>query len=126
MILTIVFCVLLIIAKSDEIMVLFALLMVLDTVTIILFAAKINKKRKEYLQLLQEERNAIVRKGLFKEVYDAYKHDGFEFNLIYDKLVKQSVYSNNWLSFFIRFRFFQSLMTPGRPISAMAKLRRPM
>ena len=107
-------------------MVLFALLMVLDTVTIILFAAKINKKRKEYLQLLQEERNAIVRKGLFKEVYDAYKHDGFEFNLIYDKLVKQSVYSNNWLSFFIRFRFFQSLMTPGRPISAMAKLRRPM
>ena len=75
-------------------MVLFALLMVLDTVTIILFAAKINKKRNEYLRLLQEERNAIVRKGLFKEVYDAYKHDGFEFNLIYDKLLFEEYYNN--------------------------------
>ncbi len=93
-ILTIVFCVLLIIAKSDEIMVLFALFMVLDTVTIIIFAAKINKKRNEYLQLLQEERKAIVRTGLFKEIYDAHRHDGFAFNLIYDKLLFEEYYNN--------------------------------
>lgn len=93
-VLTIVFCVLLMIAKSDEFMLLFGLLIVLDTLTIILFAAKMNRKRNEYLQLLQEERKTIVRKGIFKEVYDAYKHDGFEFNLIYDKLQYIEYYNN--------------------------------
>ena len=32
--------------------------------------------------------------SLFKDVYDAYKHDGFEFNLTYDKLLFQDYHNN--------------------------------
>lgn len=47
-------------------------------VVIFLVTPKITKKRTLYLQQLSEERGSIVRTGLFAEIYDAYKHDGFE------------------------------------------------
>ena len=66
-ILTIVFCVLLIIAKSDEIMVLFALLMVLDTVTIILFAAKINKNEMNICSYSKKREMQLYEKVFSKK-----------------------------------------------------------
>ena len=77
--------VLFVLAKSDECKALFGLFMSLGTATIIFTAPQIAKKRTSYLQQLSDERNKITRTGLFEEVYEAYRHDGFEFNLIYDK-----------------------------------------
>ncbi len=75
-------------------MVLFGLLFVLDTVAIIVLASKIAKKHADYLQSLQDERDAMIRTGLFKEVYDAYRHDEFEFSLTYDKFLFEDYYNN--------------------------------
>lgn len=86
--------VLFILANTDETKALFGLFMAFVTVTIFIIAPKIAKRRSHYLELLHDERNTIVRSGIFKEVYDAYKYDGFEFNLTYDKLLYQE-YCNN-------------------------------
>ena len=83
---TFVFGFLFVFAKSDELKALFGLLMSLSTVSIFFVAPKIGKKRTIYLQQLCEERGSIVRTGLFAEVYDAYRYDGFEFNFTYEKL----------------------------------------
>ena len=83
---TFVFGFLFVFAKSDELKALFGLLMTLSTVSIFFVAPKIGKKRTIYLQQLCEERDSVVRTGLFAEVYDAYRYDGFEFNLTYEKL----------------------------------------
>ena len=73
-------------AKSDELKALFGLLMSLSTVSVFFVAPKIAEKRSAYLQQLCEERDSIIRTGLFAEIYNAYKYDGFEFNLTYEKL----------------------------------------
>ena len=83
---TFVFGFLFVFAKSDELKALFGLLMSLSTVSIFFVAPKIGKKRTIYLQQLCEERDSVVRTRLFAEVYDAYRYDGFEFNLTYEKL----------------------------------------
>lgn len=82
-------------AKSDELKALFGLLMSLSTVSIFFVAPKIAKKRTIYLQQLCEERNSIIRTGLFAEIYNAYKYDGFEFNLTYEKLDFLEYYNNS-------------------------------
>lgn len=91
---TMVFGVLFVFTKSDELKALFGLCMALGTGTIIFTAPQIAKKRTSYLQQLCDERNAIVRTGLFEEVYDAHRHDGFEFNLVYDKLLFEEYHNN--------------------------------
>ncbi len=82
-------------AKSDELKALFGLLMSLSMLSIFFVAPKIAKKRTIYLQQLLEERDSIVRTGLFAEIYDAYRYDGFEFNLIYEKLDFVEYHNNN-------------------------------
>ncbi len=52
------------------------------------------KKREKYFHKLLNERNTVKRTGLFAEIYEEYKHDGFEFNLIYDKLEYQEYFNN--------------------------------
>lgn len=69
-------------------------LILLETILIILVSSAVTKKRNKYLQLIIEERNSIVRTGLFKEIYEEYLHDGFEFNISYDKLLHEE-YCNN-------------------------------
>ncbi|MBQ4101696.1 MAG: hypothetical protein IJC85_02280 [Oscillospiraceae bacterium] len=93
-ILTIASIILFVLVKSDELKLLFSLFLLFDTIAIILVASKINNKRNAFLQLLKEEREGIVRTGLFEEIYNAYKYDGFEFNLIYDKLLFEEYYNN--------------------------------
>ena len=93
--LTIAFVILFLFVKPDELKILFGSLLVLDTVAIIFIVSKITKKRTAYLQLLQDERNTIVRTGLFKKIYDAYNQDGFEFNLTYDKLLFEEYHNNS-------------------------------
>ena len=73
-------------AKSDELKALFGLLMSLCTLSTFFVAPKFAKKRTIYLQQLRKEKDSIVRTGLFAEIYDAYRYDGFEFNLTYEKL----------------------------------------
>lgn len=92
--LTIVLIMIFLFAKTDEWKILFGLLLMIDTVVIIFVASKITNKRTTYLQKLQNERNGIKRTGLFKEVYDAHRHDGFEFSLIYDKLLYEEYHNN--------------------------------
>ena len=46
------------------------------------------------MQQLRGERESVVRVGIFKEIYDEYKHDGFEFNLAFDKLLFSEYYNN--------------------------------
>lgn len=88
------FCVLFLFANSGEFQILFGLLLILGTATIIFVAPQIVQKRESYLQQLCDERNEITRTGLFKDVYEAYKHDEFEFNLFYDKLLYEEYHNN--------------------------------
>ena len=90
----VVFGILFLFAKSDEAKALFGFLLALGTATITFTAPQIVKKRESYLQQLSDERNEIIRTGLFYEVYEAYKYDGFEFNLVYDKLLFEEYHNN--------------------------------
>lgn len=92
--LTVVLGILFVFAKSDELKLLFGLLLSIDTVAIILIASKSANKRTAYLQQLRDERDRIVRTGLFKEVYDAHRHDGFEFNLVHDRWLFGEYHNN--------------------------------
>ncbi len=83
-----------VISKSDGAKLLLIILIVLEIVLIVLVSSYIVKKRNLYLQLLTIERNAIIRTGVFKEIYDEYLHDGFEFNIAFDKL-QHIEYHNN-------------------------------
>lgn len=94
LILSLVFGVLFVFAKSDEFKALFGCLLSLNTVFVIYVCGKLGNKRTRYLQIMREERESIVRIGIFKDAYDAYRHDGFEFNLIFDKLLFEE-YCNN-------------------------------
>ena len=82
-------------AKSDGLRALFGMLLSLSTLPIFFVAPKFAKKRTLYLQQLLEERDSILRTGLFAEIYDAYIHDGFEFNLTYDKLCFVEYHNNS-------------------------------
>ena len=81
LILAFLFVIPLIFAKDDGVKILFGLLLVADTAAIIIICSLIAKKRSTYLQMLFDERNAIIRTGVFKEIYEECRHDGFEFNL---------------------------------------------
>ena len=82
-------------AKSDDLKALFGMLMSLSTVSIFFVAPKFAKKRTIYLQQLCEERGSIARTGLFAEIYDAYRYDGFKFNLTYEKLDVVEYHNNS-------------------------------
>ncbi len=88
------FGVLFLFAKTEDAKALFGMLMSVGILPIFFIAPKIGKKRERYIALLYNEKNAVVRIGIFKEIYDAYLNDGFEFNLVYDKLLFQEYYSN--------------------------------
>lgn len=92
---TFVFGLFFVFANSDELKALFGFLMSLSTLSIFFVAPKIAKKRTIYLQQLCEERDSIVRTGLFAEIYNAYRYDGFEFNLTYEKLDFVEYHNNN-------------------------------
>ena len=92
--LTLILALSLLFAKTDIAWLVICCLLVLDIIIIIIVCSKLSNKRNEYLQLLQKENDSIVREGVFKDVYDAYKHDGFEINLTYDKLLFQEYHNN--------------------------------
>ena len=94
LILAFLFVIPLIFAKDDGVKILFGLLLVADTAAIIIICSLIAKKRSTYLQMLFDERNAIIRTGVFKEIYEEYRHDGFEFNLCFDKLLFEEYHNN--------------------------------
>lgn len=83
---TFVFGLFFVFTKSDERKALFGFVMSLGALSIFFVAPKFAKKRTTYLQQLCEERNSIIRTGLFAEIYNAYRYDGFEFHLTYEKL----------------------------------------
>ena len=82
------------ILNSDGMKILFGCIIYALTFTIIFIAPQIAKKRTIYMQQLRDERESVVRVGIFKEIYAEYKHDGFEFNLIFDKLLFSEFYNN--------------------------------
>ena len=104
--LTIILSVFLIAIHSDDLRLMFITLIIMNTVFIVIAASKINNKRNEYLQLLNNERDLIVRQGLFKKIYDAYKYDGFEMNLTYDRLHHMDYY-NNSIDIFFRYKMHE-------------------
>lgn len=75
----------LIFTKDDAVFLVSAILLMLWTVVIIAAFAAIAKKRAALEEKLWEERNAIKRTGIFKELYEEFRHDGFEFHIRSDK-----------------------------------------
>lgn len=63
-------------------------------VFVIAAALIINKRHNENTQRKLNEMYSIERTGLFREIFEAYRHDDFEFNLNYDKLLHEE-YDNN-------------------------------
>ena len=94
LILAFLFVIPLIFANDDGVKILFGLLLVADAAAIIIICPQIAKKRSTYLQMLCDERNTIIRTGVFKEIYEEYRHDGFEFNLCFDKLLFEEYHNN--------------------------------
>ncbi|MBE6718396.1 MAG: hypothetical protein E7574_03975 [Ruminococcaceae bacterium] len=80
--------------NSDGMKVLFGCILFAITFAIIFIAPQIAKKRTIYMQQIRDERESVDRVGIFKEIYDEYKHDGFEFNLTFDKLLFSEYYNN--------------------------------
>ena len=80
---------------SDDAKLLFGCLLYAITILVIAVASQIAKRRNKYLTLLAEEGMSCVRTGVFKEIYEEYKHDGFEFNLTFDKLLYCEYYNNS-------------------------------
>ena len=91
---TVILCILLIVSLDDERMLVVAFLIIADIAILIIVAPKLGNKRNAYLELLTKERGSVVRKGLFKEIYEAYQHDGFEMNLICDRWNHIDYYNN--------------------------------
>ena len=46
------------------------------------------------MRILANERACVVRRGILNDIYEAYCHDGFESNLIYDKMLHEEYYNN--------------------------------
>ncbi len=82
-------------ASSNKITKLFGYIIIVIIVLIIVSCFLIVKQRRKFLVQLCEERESIVREGIFKEIYEAYNHDGFEFNLKFDKLLNEEYYNNS-------------------------------
>ena len=78
---------LLIFAKDDLLMLFHAVLLMIWTVVIIVSCALIAKKRTLLEKKLWEERNAVKRSGILKEIYEEFRHDGFEFNISSDEFL---------------------------------------
>lgn len=91
---TVVFGMFFVLARTDEFKVLFGCFLSLNTALIIIVCSKLANIRTKYLQTMREEREVIIRTGIFKDAYEAYKRDGFEFNLTFDKLLFEE-YCNN-------------------------------
>ncbi len=82
-------------ASYNKIAKLFGYIIIVIMALIIICCFLIVKQRRKYLVQFCEERESIVREGIFKEIFDAYKHDGFEFNLKFDKLLNEEYYNNS-------------------------------
>lgn len=54
---------------------------------IIVSAQWIVKKRDQYEAEIAEASRRIVRRGLWREIWEDYRHDGFEFCIRFDKLI---------------------------------------
>lgn len=85
---------LLIFAKDDVIEVCSALLLMIWTAVIIISCVLIGKKRTTLEEKLWEERNAVKRVGILKELYEEFHHDGFEFKISSDKFLFDDCHRN--------------------------------
>lgn len=94
LLITLICAVFFLLVNSDSMKLLFGFILFAITFAIIFIAPQIAKKRTIYMQQLRDERESVVRVGIFKEIYDEYKHDGFEFNLAFDKLLFSEYYNN--------------------------------
>ncbi len=98
---TILCCVVLVLAENNEIKLVSGALFFVLTAIVLIAARVLAKRRERYLEQLRNERDNIVRSGIWGDVYDEYKHDGFEFNLMFDKLLF-SEYENNTIELCLR------------------------
>ncbi len=93
--LTVIFGVTILLTDNKIFLLIAAILLAFIWVSELFICVSVNKKRNKYLELLKRERDSIKRTGIFSEIYEEYWHDGFEFNLIYDKLVYCEYYNNS-------------------------------
>ncbi len=93
--LTVIFGVTAALSDNDKSFTISSILLITILFAELFICVTINKKRNKYLALLKKERYSIKRTGIFSEIYEEYWHDGFEFNLKYDKLVHCEYYNNS-------------------------------
>lgn len=84
----------LIFAKDDGMMLISALLLIVWTAVVTIVCTLVGKKRSSLEKKLWEERNAVKRTGIFKELYDEFRHDGFEFHICSDKFLFDDCHRN--------------------------------
>mgnify|MGYP003338144549 CR=1 FL=1 len=61
----------------------------------VVFASVVSRKRSLYTKELQEASARIVRGGIWSEIWDSYKHDGFEFCIQHDRLLYEETDENS-------------------------------
>ena len=69
----------------------------------VVFASVVTRKRSLYTKELQESSARIVRSGIWSEIWDSFKHDGFESCIRYDRLLYEETDENS-----IEYSFFAS------------------
>lgn len=91
----VVFCGMVLLADDGVFQLLAGFGLVVCAVVMIIATQKILKKRECFMQQLHQERNGVSRSGLFAEIYEAYNHDGFEFGLVYDRLLHMQYHNGS-------------------------------
>ena len=89
--------------KDDGVLLISALLLSVWTAVVIVVCALVGKKRASLEEKLWEERNAVKRTGIFKELYDEFRHDGFEFRIPADKFLFDDCHRNTIEIGFIKY-----------------------
>ena len=92
----------LIFAKDDATMIFIAVLLIVWTIVMIVACSLIGKRRAALEEKLWEERNSIRRTGVFKELYEEFRHDGLEFRVLSDEFLFDDCHKNSIEFGFIR------------------------
>lgn len=85
---------LLIFTKDNAVFLISAFLLIGWTAVMIIVCSLIGKTRTVLAEKLWEERNAVKRTGIFKELYEEFRHDGFEFHIHSDKYLYDDCHRN--------------------------------
>lgn len=109
----------LIFTKDDTVFLISALLLIGWTAVIIAACSLIAKKRTALEKTLWEERNTVKRTGIFKELYEEFRHDGFEFHICSDKFLFDDCHRSVIECAFLKNRHEFSLLIDENAVSIL-------